>query len=42
VLLEDLTWIGNPNSSLFAVPPLRFRDALDTDDVVEIIEYLVG
>jgi ankyrin repeat protein len=42
-LLEDLTWIGNPNSS--DVPPLRdalHQDVLDTDDVVEILEYLVS
>jgi ankyrin repeat protein len=41
-LVEDLTWIGNPNSS--DVPPLRLaldRDMLDTDGVVEILEYLV-
>jgi ankyrin repeat protein len=41
-LLEDLTWIGNPNSS--DVPPLcdaLHQDVLDTDDVVEILEYLV-
>jgi ankyrin repeat protein len=39
-LLEDLTWIGNPNN----VPPLHealYRDMLGTDDVVEIIEFLV-
>jgi ankyrin repeat protein len=42
-LLEDLTWIGNPYSS--DVPPLRFalhEKVLGTDDVVEILEYLVG
>jgi hypothetical protein len=41
-LLEDLTWIGNPNSS--DVPPLRaalHQNVLGTDDVVEILEYLV-
>jgi ankyrin repeat protein len=41
-LLEDLTWIGNPNSS--DVPPLLealHRNVLGTDDVVEIREYLV-
>jgi ankyrin repeat protein len=41
-LVEDLTWIGNPKSS--DVPPLRFahhRNVLGTDDVVEILEYLV-
>jgi hypothetical protein len=42
-VVEDLTWIPSPNSS--GVLPLC--DALDrfllgTDDVVEIIEYLVG
>jgi ankyrin repeat protein len=43
-LLEDLTWIGNPNSYILDVPPLRaalHRNVLGTDDVVEIIEYLV-
>jgi ankyrin repeat protein len=41
-LLEDLTWIGNPTSS--GAPPLRAAlhgDLLGTDDVVEILEYLV-
>jgi ankyrin repeat protein len=41
-LLKDLTWISNPNSS--DVPPLRYaldQNALGTDDVVEILEYLV-
>jgi ankyrin repeat protein/regulator of replication initiation timing len=41
-LVEDLTWIGNPNSN--DAPPLRYAvswNVLDTDDVVEIIEYLV-
>jgi ankyrin repeat protein len=40
-LLEDLTWIDNPAN----VPPLRAaldEHVLDTDDVVEILEYLVG
>jgi ankyrin repeat protein len=42
-LVEDLTWIGNRNSS--DAPPLRYAlhlDVLRTDDVVGIIEYLVG
>jgi ankyrin repeat protein len=42
-LLDDLTWIGNPFNS--SAPPLRFaldRNVLGTDDVVEILEYLVG
>jgi hypothetical protein len=42
-LLEDLTWIGNPDSR--DMPPLRAaldRGVLRTDDVVEILEYLVG
>jgi ankyrin repeat protein len=41
-LLEDLTWIRNPNSS--DAPPLRAaldRNMLGTDDIVGIIEYLV-
>jgi ankyrin repeat protein len=41
-LLEDLTCIVNPNSS--GVPPLRAalrQNLLGTDDVVEILEYLV-
>jgi ankyrin repeat protein len=43
-LLKDLTWIDHP-SSIDAPPPLRaaFDDnVLGTDDVVEILEYLVG
>jgi ankyrin repeat protein len=42
-LLEDLTWIGDPNSR--GAPPLRrafHRNLLRTDDVVEILEFLVG
>jgi ankyrin repeat protein len=42
-LLEDLTWIGIPFRS--DAPPLRYaldEYVLDTDDVVEILEYLVG
>jgi ankyrin repeat protein len=42
-LLQDLTWIGNLNSS--DAPPLRtaiYRYMLGTNDVVEILEYLVG
>jgi ankyrin repeat protein len=42
-LVEDLTWVGNPDSS--GVPPLRFalhRNVLGTDDVVEMVEYLDG
>jgi ankyrin repeat protein len=41
-LLKDLTWIGDPNSS--DAPPLRsalHRNVLGTEDVVEIVEYLV-
>jgi ankyrin repeat protein len=41
-LVEDLTWIGHPNSS--DAPPLRTAlhwNVLRTDDVVEILEYLV-
>jgi hypothetical protein len=41
-LVEDPTWIGDTNSS--DVPPLRSmlqRNVLDTDDVVEIVEFLV-
>jgi hypothetical protein len=40
--LKDLTWIGNPDS--IDDPPLRFaldENVLGTDDVVEIVEYLV-
>jgi ankyrin repeat protein len=43
-LVEDLTWISNPNSTEFDVPPLRYAlhfEVLSTDDVVEIIEFLV-
>jgi hypothetical protein len=42
--LEDLTWIGNPDSTSSDVPPLRAAlgsNVLGTDDVVEIFEYLV-
>jgi hypothetical protein len=41
-LVEDLTWIGDSNT--FVSPPLRYalhRNVLSTDDVIEIIEYLV-
>jgi ankyrin repeat protein len=41
-LLEDLTWNGDRNSS--DVPPLRAaldENVFGTDDVVEILEYLV-
>jgi ankyrin repeat protein len=41
--LEDLTWIGKPNSD--DAPPLRtalHEHVLGTDDAVEILEYLVG
>jgi ankyrin repeat protein len=41
-LLHDLTWIGNPNSRDY--PPLRAalgQNVLGTDDVVEIVEFLV-
>jgi ankyrin repeat protein len=41
-LLKDLTWIGDPNSS--DDPPLFtafHRNMLGTDDVVEILEFLV-
>jgi ankyrin repeat protein len=41
-LVEDFTWIGDPSSS--DVPPLRTaldENVLGTDDVVEIIEYLI-
>jgi ankyrin repeat protein len=42
-LLEDLTWVGDPDS--MDAPPLRAALAetvLDMDNVVEILEYLVG
>jgi ankyrin repeat protein len=42
-LLKDLTWMGDPNIS-DGVPPLRkalHRNMLGTDDVVEILAYLV-
>jgi hypothetical protein len=41
-LVEDLTWIGFPKSR--DAPPLRYalhRGVLDTDDVVESLEYPV-
>jgi ankyrin len=44
-LLRDLTWIRDPNSRVgVPVPPLRdalYYDLLRTNDVVEILEYLV-
>jgi ankyrin repeat protein len=43
-LLEDLTFDGNPNSMSSDVSPLPYalhNEVLSTDDVVEIIEYLV-
>jgi ankyrin repeat protein len=42
-LLKDFTWIVSPNSS--DVPPLRAaldENVLSTDDVMEILEFLVG
>jgi ankyrin repeat protein len=42
-LLDDFTWIGDPNSN--SAPPLRFalhRNVFGTDGVVEILEYLVS
>jgi ankyrin repeat protein len=43
-LLEDITWIGDPYR--IDAPPLRAalhrRNMLGTNDVVEILEYLVG
>jgi hypothetical protein len=42
--LDDLTWIGIPNSSGIDLPPLRLvldGIVLGTDAVVEILEYLV-
>jgi ankyrin repeat protein len=43
-LLEDLMWIGDPDSTSSDVPPLRLalhQNVLGTDDAVEILEYLV-
>jgi ankyrin repeat protein len=42
-LLKDLTWIGDPNI-ISDTPPLHealHRNVLGTDDVVEIVEFLV-
>jgi ankyrin repeat protein len=42
-LLEDLTWIGDPDST--SAPPLRVvlhRNVLGSDDVVEFLEHLVA
>jgi ankyrin repeat protein len=41
-LLEDMTWIGDPDGS--GAPPLRaalHKNVLGTNDVVDILEYLV-
>jgi ankyrin repeat protein len=41
-LVKGLTWIGNPKSN--DAPPLRFalhHEVLGTDDVVEILQFLV-
>jgi ankyrin repeat protein len=43
-LLKDLTWIGDPNSNILDFSPLFTsvrHNVLGTDDVVEILEYLV-
>jgi ankyrin repeat protein len=43
--LEELTWIPNPNCGIIDVRPLHAAlelNVLGTDDVVEILEYLVG
>jgi ankyrin repeat protein len=43
-LMQDLTWIGDPYVRV-GVPPLRDaldRNVLGTDDVVEILEFLVS
>jgi ankyrin repeat protein len=43
-LLKYLAWIGNPNTITVDTPPLRYAlhwNVLGTDDVVEILEYLV-
>jgi ankyrin repeat protein len=43
-LLKDLRWIGHPNSSGVDVPPIHaafHNNVLDTEDIVDIIEYLV-
>jgi ankyrin repeat protein len=42
-LVEDLTWIGDPNSrDAPLLPSTLHLNVLGTDDVVEILEYLVG
>jgi ankyrin repeat protein len=44
-LLKDLTWIGDPNITTGCVPPLFTalrRNVLGTDDVVEIVEFVVS
>jgi hypothetical protein len=43
--LKDLTWIGDPKITTAVIPPLRFaldRNVLGTDDVVEIVVFLVS
>jgi hypothetical protein len=42
-LLEDITWIGNPDSSGAPALFTAFdREVLGTNDVVKILEYIVG
>jgi ankyrin repeat protein len=41
-LLEDLTWIGSPSTDALLLRTALDRNVLGTDDVVEIVEYLVG
>jgi ankyrin repeat protein len=44
-LVHDLTWIDNPSSIDLDYQPLRYaldQNVLGTDDVVEILQYLVG
>jgi hypothetical protein len=42
-LVEDITCVGNPyNSSALPLRKALHRNVLGTDDVVEILEYLVG
>jgi ankyrin repeat protein len=39
--LEDLTLDRYPDSITVSIPPLHYWNELDTDDIVDIVEFLV-